>query len=70
MLPSLKVNTVDRRRREQYPRRGGRATQRHRRLRRQISRGAIPAKITDAYNGDFNTIKIHLNNCIDNINAL
>ncbi len=36
----------------------------------KISRGAIPAKITDAYNGDFNTIKNNLNNCIDNINAL
>ena len=35
-----------------------------------ISRGDIPAKITDTYNGDFNTIKINLNNCIDNINAL
>jgi methyl-accepting chemotaxis protein len=36
----------------------------------KISRGAIPAKITDQYNGDFNTIKNNLNNCIDNINAL
>jgi methyl-accepting chemotaxis protein len=36
----------------------------------KISRGAIPAKITDTYNGDFNTIKNNLNNCIDNINAL
>jgi methyl-accepting chemotaxis protein len=36
----------------------------------RISRGAIPAKITDTYNGDFNTIKNNLNNCIDNINAL
>jgi len=36
----------------------------------KISRGAIPAKITDRYNGDFNTIKDNLNNCIDNINAL
>ena len=35
----------------------------------KISRGAIPAKITDTYNGDFNTIKNNLNNCIDNINA-
>ncbi len=36
----------------------------------KISKGAIPAKITDQYNGDFNTIKNNLNNCIDNINAL
>ncbi|MEI6842820.1 MAG: methyl-accepting chemotaxis protein, partial [Methanomicrobiales archaeon] len=36
----------------------------------KISRGAIPAKITDPYNGDFNVIKNNLNNCIDNINAL
>ena len=36
----------------------------------KISRGAIPAKITDSYNGDFNAIKNNLNNCIDNINAL
>ncbi|MBL8465854.1 MAG: nitrate- and nitrite sensing domain-containing protein, partial [Thauera sp.] len=27
----------------------------------QIARGAIPAKITDTYNGDFNTIKNNLN---------
>jgi methyl-accepting chemotaxis protein len=36
----------------------------------KISRGAIPAKITDSYNGDFNLIKKNLNNCIDNVNAL
>jgi len=36
----------------------------------KISKGAIPAKITDPYNGDFNIIKNNLNNCIDNINAL
>jgi methyl-accepting chemotaxis protein len=36
----------------------------------KISKGAIPPKITDAYNGDFNHIKNNLNNCIDNINAL
>ncbi|CAK0777215.1 methyl-accepting chemotaxis protein [Gammaproteobacteria bacterium] len=35
-----------------------------------ISKGAIPAKITDSYNGDFNTIKNNLNTCIDAINAL
>jgi methyl-accepting chemotaxis protein len=36
----------------------------------KISRGAIPAKITAQYNGDFNTIKNNLNNCIDAINLL
>ena len=36
----------------------------------KISKGNIPAKITDNYNGDFNTIKNNLNACIDNINAL
>ncbi len=36
----------------------------------RISKGDIPAKITDNYNGDFNEIKLNLNNCIDNINAL
>ncbi len=36
----------------------------------RISRGAMPPKITDPYNGDFNIIKNNLNNCIDNINAL
>jgi methyl-accepting chemotaxis protein len=35
-----------------------------------ISRGAIPAKITDSYNGDFNTLKNNLNTCIDAVNAL
>jgi methyl-accepting chemotaxis protein len=35
-----------------------------------ISRGVIPAKITDSYNGDFNTIKTNLNTCIDAVNAL
>jgi methyl-accepting chemotaxis protein len=35
-----------------------------------ISRGAIPAKITDTYNGDFNTIKNNLNTCIGAVNAL
>jgi methyl-accepting chemotaxis protein len=35
-----------------------------------ISRGAIPAKISDTYNGDFNTIKNNLNTCIDAVNAL
>jgi len=36
----------------------------------KISKGEIPAKITDAYNGDFNTIKNNLNQCIDAINSL
>jgi methyl-accepting chemotaxis protein len=36
----------------------------------QISKGDIPAKITDTYNGDFNTIKGNLNQCIDAVNAL
>ncbi|MDP3395870.1 MAG: Cache 3/Cache 2 fusion domain-containing protein [Methanoregula sp.] len=36
----------------------------------RISKGDMPKKITDNYNGDFNAIKINLNNCIDNINAL
>jgi len=35
-----------------------------------ISRGNIPARITDSYNGDFNTIKDNLNTCIDAVNAL
>jgi methyl-accepting chemotaxis protein len=36
----------------------------------RISKGDIPPKITDTYNGDFNEIKNNLNNCIDNIHAL
>ena len=36
----------------------------------KISKGNIPAKITDNYNGDFNTIKTNLNTCIDAVNAL
>jgi len=36
----------------------------------QISKGAIPAKITDSYNGDFNALKNNLNVCIDAVNAL
>ena len=35
-----------------------------------ISRGNIPTKITDSYNGDFNTIKNNLNNCIDAISNM
>jgi methyl-accepting chemotaxis protein len=36
----------------------------------RIAKGAIPAKITDSYNGDFNVIKNNLNTCIDAVNAL
>jgi methyl-accepting chemotaxis protein len=36
----------------------------------RISKGDIPPKITDSYNGDFNEVKLNLNNCIDNITAL
>ena len=36
----------------------------------RISKGDIPPKITDHYKGDFNEIKLNLNNCIDNIEAL
>lgn len=36
----------------------------------RISKGDIPPRITDSYNGDFNEIKLNLNNCIDNVNAL
>ena len=35
-----------------------------------ISRGNIPAKITDSYNGDFNTLKNNLNTCIEAVNKL
>ena len=36
----------------------------------RISKGDIPEKITDEYNGDFNAIKDNLNQCIDSINGL
>jgi len=36
----------------------------------RISKGDLPPKITDSYNGDFNEIKLNLNNAIDNIVAL
>jgi methyl-accepting chemotaxis protein len=36
----------------------------------RISKGDIPAKITDTYNGDFNLIKNNLNTCIDAVNLL
>ncbi len=35
-----------------------------------ISRGEVPAKITDRYQGDFNNLKNNLNQCIDAIAAL
>ena len=36
----------------------------------KISAGEIPTRITDEYHGDFNEIKINLNNCIDVMNGL
>jgi methyl-accepting chemotaxis protein len=36
----------------------------------KISRGEIPAKVTDRYSGDFEIMKNNLNTCIDNIKAL
>ena len=36
----------------------------------RISRGDIPARITDSYQGDFNNLKDNLNTCIDAVNAL
>ncbi len=36
----------------------------------KISSGIVPEKITDAYNGDFNTIKNNLNKCIEAISGL
>ncbi len=36
----------------------------------RISKGNIPAKITDTYHGDFNLIKNNLNQCIDAVNAM
>ena len=36
----------------------------------RISKGDIPEKITDNYNGDFNTIKNNLNTCITAVNKL
>jgi len=35
-----------------------------------ISKGSIPAKITDTYHGDFITIKNNLNQCIDAVNLM
>ena len=36
----------------------------------RISKGDIPSKITDRYNGDFNEIKNNLNQCIDAVSML
>ncbi|WP_345790755.1 MCP four helix bundle domain-containing protein, partial [Parazoarcus communis] len=36
----------------------------------RIAKGALPPRITDNYNGDFNAIKNNLNTAIDAINAL
>lgn len=36
----------------------------------RISRGDIPSIITDTYHGDFNDIKVSLNNCIGAVNGL
>ncbi len=36
----------------------------------RIAKGDIPPKITDSYNGDFNTIKNNLNTCIDALSGL
>ncbi len=36
----------------------------------RISKGDIPPKITDDYNGDFNAIKLNLNACIDTLLSL
>jgi len=36
----------------------------------RISKGDIPPRITDQYNGDFNEIKNNLNTCIDAVNLL
>ncbi len=36
----------------------------------RIAKGDIPKKITDAYYGDFNEIKLNLNNCIGNVTLL
>jgi methyl-accepting chemotaxis protein len=35
-----------------------------------ISRGVIPSKIHDQFNGDFNTIKNNLNDCVDGLAGL
>jgi len=36
----------------------------------RISKGDIPPKIMDSYNGDFNEVKVNLNQCIDGLGGL
>ncbi|BCS54836.1 methyl-accepting chemotaxis protein [Geobacter sp. SVR] len=36
----------------------------------RISRGDVPPKITEEYRGDFNTIKVSVNDCIDTMQSL
>jgi methyl-accepting chemotaxis protein len=36
----------------------------------QISKGKVPEKITEQYNGDFNTLKNNINQCIDGLGGL
>ena len=60
----------DRARRERHAGRGHRPIERGGQLRGPDHPGRHPAKITDTYNGDFNTIKNNLNTCIDAVNAL
>jgi methyl-accepting chemotaxis protein len=36
----------------------------------RIGRGEVPPKITDTYNGDFNTIKNNINACVDGLQGL
>jgi methyl-accepting chemotaxis protein len=36
----------------------------------RISKGDIPPKITESYSGDFNEIKVNLNQCIDGLGGL
>jgi methyl-accepting chemotaxis protein len=36
----------------------------------RIGKGEVPAKITDNYNGDFNTLKENINACVDGLQGL
>jgi methyl-accepting chemotaxis protein len=36
----------------------------------RIGKGEVPSKITDNYNGDFNTLKNNINSCIDGLQGL
>ncbi|MBP7618046.1 MAG: MCP four helix bundle domain-containing protein [Geothrix sp.] len=36
----------------------------------RIGKGEVPEKITDSYNGDFNTIKNNINSCVDGLQGL